>query len=67
MPGQGLLCRYPAYALAMLLFVADFSLLAVSYQVALFAYALQSQPPSRRFWQVRPTQSGTSGPGRRAG
>lgn len=46
--------RYLAYSLAMLLFVADFSLLAVACQVALFAYALQSAPPSRHFWQVLP-------------
>ena len=50
-------CRYLAYSLAMLLFVAEFSLLAAGYQIVLFVYALQSAPPSRRFWQVCTVQA----------
>ena len=40
------------YALFLAVFVADFSLAALAFPLALLGYALLAQPPSRRFWQV---------------
>ena len=45
---------YVCYILFVLLFIADFSILALVLQVALFCYALLAQFPSRIFWQVHP-------------
>ena len=43
---------YICYILFVLLFITDFSILAVTLQVALFCYALLAQFPARMFWQV---------------
>ncbi len=45
---------YICYILFVLLFVTDFSILALILQVALFCYALLAQYPARIFWQVHP-------------
>jgi hypothetical protein len=34
------------------LFITDFSLLALVLQLLLFCYALLAQPPARLYWQV---------------
>ena len=43
---------YICYILFVLLFITDFSILALVLQVTLFCYALLAQFPSRVFWQV---------------
>ena len=43
---------YICYALFVILFVADVSILALVLQIALFCYALLAQHPARLFWQV---------------
>lgn len=44
---------YICYALFVVLFITDFSLLALALQALLFCYALLAQPPARLYWQVR--------------
>ena len=41
------------YVLFVLLFILDFSLLTMLFPVSLAAYALATQKPSQRYWQVR--------------
>ena len=43
---------YTCYVLFVLIFVLDFSLLTMLFPVTLAAYALATQKPSQRYWQV---------------
>ena len=43
---------YTCYVLFILIFVLDFSLLTMLFPVTLAAYALATQKPSQRYWQV---------------
>ena len=40
------------YALCVAVFVADYSVLALAFPVALYVYALLAQTPATRFWQA---------------
>ena len=51
---------YVCYALFIILFITDFSLLALVLQILLFCYALLAQPPARLFWQVGPSLPGST-------
>lgn len=43
---------YTCYILFVLIFVVDFSLLTMLFPVSIAAYALATQKPSQRYWQV---------------
>ena len=48
---------YMCYILFVLIFVLDFSLFTMLFPFSLAAYALATQKPSRRYWQVQDAAS----------